>query len=529
MKKYIVNTFAIATFAICGMSLTSCSDVEDIKDLHLARVLSPTGLEARVSNSLNIVMDWYPMEGASYYEIEAYADSPDYDQRNPDVKATTEWPFYTLENLVGETTYYIRVRAIDANDASRNSKWTLIDRTTGSEQNMNKVKNADITSTTVKFTWTPGIQVDKILVTPSAAGSSAASVEYKITDADMAAGSATVTGLTPETSYKAILKLGDKTRGTASFMTALDFSDAVLITPNDADWASKLQAGGKFRLAPGTYGSPAAKLSLDADVQIGADDPSNLPVINTYININNGASVLLYQVVLDGAGTEDAGNPQAIEFKTAGLNKSLIVRDCEIKNYIKGLMYINQATVIGTIQFDNCIIHDIVCDGGDMFDSRKGGWDEFKLTNSTIYKCAAKRSIIRCDDASAAVSAKAVTIIDHNTFYEVGSDAGTNQMFLYIRFAGNSTQFTNNMVQGFRLKRGFSNAAATTPAEFGNNWYYDTFNLVELADGNTETVRFFDKGGVQFIYTPFRDPAHYDFYIEDEALRDKQFGDPRWY
>lgn len=529
MKRYIVNTFAIATMALCGMSLTSCSDVEDLKDLNLARVLSPTGLEARVSNNLNIVLEWNKMEGASHYEIEAYADTPDYDQRQPDIAVTSEATNYILTNLVGETTYYVRVRAIDANDASRNSKWTTIDRTTGSEQNMNKVKNADITSSSVKLTWTPGIQVDKILVAPAAAGSSAKSVTYNVTASDIAAGSAVVTGLTPETNYKATLKLGEKTRGTATFTTALDFSDAIEITPNDADWASKLQSGGKYKLAPGTYGAPTSKLNLDADVQIGAADPANLPVINTYININNGASVLLYQVVLDGKGTEDNGNPQAIEFKTAGTNKSLIVRDCEIKNYVKGLMYINVATVVGTIQFDNCLIHDIVCDGGDMFDSRKGGWDELKLTNSTLYNCAAKRSIFRCDDASSAVSAKAETTIDHNTFYNVGSDAGTNQMLLYIRFAGNSTVFTNNIVAGFKLKRGFSNATATTPAEFKNNWYYDTVNLVSLNDGNTETVRFFDVAGTVLAADPFRNAASADFYITDEAQRDKQFGDPRWY
>lgn len=528
MKKYIINTFAIAAMALCGTSLTSCSDVDDLKDLTLARVLSPTGLEARVSNSLNIVMSWNEMAGATGYEIEAYADAPDYDQRAADIAVTTEKPEYTLVNLVGETTYYIRVRAVDADHSERNSKWTTIDRTTGSEQNMNKVKNADITSSSVKLTWKAGIQVDKIVVAPAAAGSSAKTVTYNVTADDMANGSAVVEGLTAETNYKATLKLGEKTRGTASFTTALDFSDATLITADDAEWATKLQGGGKYKLAPGTYGAPTSKLVLDADVQIGAADPANLPVINTYININN-ASVLLYQVVLDGTGTEDNGNPQAIEFKSAGVVKSLTVRDCEIKNYVKGLMYINQPVVVGTITFDNCLIHDIVCDGGDMFDSRKGGWDLLKITNSTIYNCAAKRSIIRMDDASSAVSAKAETIIDHNTFHEVGSDDATNQMFLYIRFAGNSSQFTNNVVSGFRLKRGFSNNAATTAAEFKNNWYYDCRNLTSLVDGNTETVRFFDAAGTILTESPFRNAADADFYIKDEAQRDKQFGDPRWY
>lgn len=529
MKKYIINTFAIAAAVFSSLSLASCSDAEETQNLSLARILSPTGLGARVSNNLNIIMEWNKMEGATHYEIEAYADTPDYDSREADVTKTTKNTCDTLLNLIGETTYYIRVRAVNPENPSRNSKWSEINRTTGSEQNMYKVKNADITGSSVKLTWTPGIQVDKIIVTPAAAGSEANSAEHEITAEEMAAGAATIDGLTAETNYKAVLKYGEKTRGTATFTTALDFSDAVEITPNDADWAAKLQAGGKYKLAPGTYGDPSAKLNLDNDVVIGASDPANLPVINTYININNGASVLLYQVVLDGAGTEDNGNPQAIEFKSTGVVKSLVVRNCEIKNYVKGLMYINQAVVVGSIIFDNCLIHDIICDGGDMFDSRKGGWDEFKLTNSTLYNCCAKRSIIRFDDASSAVSAKAETTIDHCTFYEVGSDAATNQMLLYVRFAGNSSVFSNNIVAGFRLKRGFSNNGSTKAAEFSNNYYYDTVNLVSLADGNAETVRFFDTAGKVLTTNPFKNAAAADFYITDEALRDKQFGDPRWY
>lgn len=128
-------------------------------------------------------------------------------------------------------------------------------KTTNPEQNMNKVKSGDIQSKAVKLTWLAGLQVDKIICTPSSAGSTAEKVTYTLTADDIAAGSALVSGLDPETTYKVTLKLGEKTRGYATFTTNIDFSDATVITPSD-DWVSAIQnaaPGSKIALAPGTY------------------------------------------------------------------------------------------------------------------------------------------------------------------------------------------------------------------------------------------------------------------------------------
>ncbi len=209
MKRHILSILTlVAALALGTTALTSCDDPQETQDMVLDRVLSPTGLSARVSEQTNIVLAWNEMSGADSYEIEAYADSPDYGNRTPDVSGTTTATTYTLTNLIGETTYYIRVRSVDAEDESRNSKWMTIERTTDPEQNMNKVKPGDILGTSVTLTWTPGIEVDKIICEPNTAGSTEPTVEYTLTAEDIANGSATVTGLTPETSYRATLKLG---------------------------------------------------------------------------------------------------------------------------------------------------------------------------------------------------------------------------------------------------------------------------------------------------------------------------------
>ena len=170
MKRHILSILTlVAVLALGTTALTSCDDPQETQDMVLDRVLSPTGLSARVSEQTNIVLAWNEMSGADSYEIEAYADSPDYDTRTPDISGSTTATTYTLTNLIGETTYYIRVRSIDAEDESRNSKWMTIERTTDPEQNMNKVKPGDILGTSVTLTWTPGIEVDKIICEPNTA------------------------------------------------------------------------------------------------------------------------------------------------------------------------------------------------------------------------------------------------------------------------------------------------------------------------------------------------------------------------
>ena len=105
MKKYINHLMAAAVIATCGALTTSCSDPEDVQALTLDRVLSPTGISARVSENLNIIVSWDEMNGATGYEVEGYIDAPDYGTRTPDYTATKKNPIDTLKNLIGETTY----------------------------------------------------------------------------------------------------------------------------------------------------------------------------------------------------------------------------------------------------------------------------------------------------------------------------------------------------------------------------------------------------------------------------------------
>jgi hypothetical protein len=162
-----------------------------------------------------------------------------------------------------------------------------------------------------------------------------------------------------------------------------------------------------------------------------------------------------------------------------------------------------------------------------MFDSRAGGYNTFNLTNNTIYESALSRDFIRMDDASGSVTATPVITVDHNTLYNVGS-AGANYRLLYVRFAGNVLNWTNNVVANTNYKRGFSNQAKTNMPTFKNNFYYNTVNLVSAGATADPTIIGYDSEGTEVAADPFKDAANGDFTITDEKIMDKEAGDPRW-
>ena len=209
----------------------------------------------------------------------------------------------------------------------------------------------------------------------------------------------------------------------------------------------------------------------------------------------------------------------------------MTITGSEIKNFTKGFFYINNAVLVNSIIIDNCLIHHIECSGGDMFDCRAGGYNEFKLTNSTIYESAASRDFIRMDDKSSSIPATPVITIDHCTLHNVGN-GDANYRLLYVRFAGNTINWTNNIVSGFVNKRGFSEQKNTAVPTFSNNCYYNTKNLVKAGDNAEQkdgavTIRFYDENGTELTDDPFANAEAGDFTVSGKA-KDKEAGDPRW-
>ena len=514
--------FKSIVLGLATVALASCSDVADeITSIVYKRNFSPTSVEAKVRNRTNIELSWNLGDGVTNYNVEVYANDSLTFAGSPVQSfsvAPDEVPVL-IKGLEGETQYSFRVQATDGN-ASRDSKWSGAYAKTEAEQIFKNVAEEDIKGTSVTLRWTAGEKAATIVLTPG-------DIVYNVTDDDIAAGAATVTGLTPETEYTALLKSATgKTRGTITFKTGIDLADTDILVKAGDDIAAAIKdapEGYRLIVEPGEYGIATEEAAFGGSITISKQltikglRQNEHPVIKGRFKVE--APFAVDQVTLDGTGT-DGG--QCFDFTAEGEVESLTVTNSEVKNYTKGFFYINKAVLVNTITIDGNIISNIECDGGDLFDCRKGGYNKFDLKNNTIYNSAKGRDFVRMDDASKSITATPVITIDHNTIVGACNDAA--KRILYVRFAGNTINFTNNIVAS--SVGNFSNQKNTAEPTFSNNIYFEADGFVTA--GANANALFVDAAGTT-ADPQFKDAANGDFTIGNDNVKDKKAGDPRWY
>lgn len=536
MKRNILKACVVG---LGLLSIVSCDDpMDELTSLVYDRVFSPVDLEARDPQETSVRLQWTPSQGARDYTIQLFEDDSLSFSGEPDVTLTTGETSVLITGLVYDTQYSARVMANDSVDADRNSKWSEIAFRTEPEQNLDGLENENIADRSVTMSWPAEIEMDSIAVCLYTSGTDGATVTSRYLTADeIAAGRATVEGLQPETGYRVRVYLNGKERGTRTFTTIADLEGAILVHDTD-DLGAMLEAaqdgdvfalyGGTHRIAGDTE-ADAGTATISASITIKGIYPTDIPVINGNFDIENGASLSASQIIFDGSHMDASDNPQAFNYRTAGVEyDSLDIQDCTIKNYGKGVMYLNVASIINRVTFNNCIVDSVECNGGDLFDSRTGLIREFNLTNSTICHSATGRDFIRMDNASSSFSGEAgpVITVDHCTIDGVANSS--SRRLLYVRYTGNTITWTNNLVSNMpECGRGFSDNSATYVPDFRNNNYWNTLNLTEAASA-TSTARFFDTSG--YTYDPqYRNPDEGDFTIQNEDVSTRQIGDPRWY
>lgn len=516
MKKYIIAAFAFVTMLSGSITFTSCEDIDDVKELNLDRLLSPTNLVARVRNKVDIELTWDAMDKAQSYVIEVFKEDPDF-AGTPIATFESEKGSYTVYGLEGETSYSIRVKSVAEGIAD--SKWVSATRSTDAEQILYAVVDEDIEATQVTLRWPAGQVATKIELTPG-------EISYTVTAGDIASGSATITGLADETKYTAMLKNGNKTRGTATFETLLNLEGAIPVKPDDNLSAMLAEAkdGDVFALLAGTH--KAGKLSIQKNISIKAAKPADKPVLSALISLEAGVSFELKDLILDGYEAIDVAKnaDQAIQFNTAGVSYgNIAINGCTIRNYEKGLLYLNVTALAESITISNCTIYDIVCTGGDFFDCREGTAKVVNFTNNTVYNCAnTARDFFRIDDKSANLSAAPVLLVDHNTFNNVSNNSG--KRLLYVRWKGNDITFTNNILANTNAY--YTNQSSTNMATMSKNNYFNAPNFTGSTVNNAQN----DVSGKYTTLDPgFKDLENGDFTLSNEDLIYEKIGAPKWY
>ena len=513
-------------FGLGTLALTSCDDaMDEITSIVLNRDFAPIGLEAKSATENSITLEWTKSHDNVTYTIELFADdSLTFEGTASNTYTDIEATKLKISGLVYDTKYSARVMTIDNDDPNRNSKWSNVFFRTSAQQIFETPTENDIADRSVIMTWPAGeaattvrVYVDDNLVK-----------EQPVTADEVNEGKVVVTGLEPETAYTIRLYNGEKQRGSKNITTIADLNGATLVHEGD-DLRTLIEAandGDVFALYGGTHIIPdsdtegkASSVKVTKSITIKGIYPTNVPVIKGRFEIYDGASLDISQVVIDGI--DNSTTDQAFNFKTAEATyPRLRVENAEIKNFGKGVYYLNVAATVQELTFYNCLIHDIVCDGGDMFDCRKGRIDALNFQQCTIYNSCAARDFIRMDDASARGGTPSITV-DHCT---IDGCANGGKRLLYVRYVGNVINWTNNIVTNTGAV--WSNQSKTGVPQFQNNVYFNCAKL-NIADVEGKTNMFADEAGKE-ANPQYKDAANGDFTVGNESVSKLGVGDPRW-
>ena len=520
ISKYLLGLATIIT-------VSSCSDqMDEITSLILDRNYAPVELTAKVVNKTNVKLTWVK-SNADSYTIEVFQDDSLTFAGTP-VKTITNIQAsdipYTVNSLQGETNYSFRVKAVTKDDASRDSKWSTAYVETEAENILSAVnEETDITATTVTLNWPAGQTATSIVATNNDSFASNV-ITHTITADEIAAGKATISGLTPETNYTLKLYNTTKTRGTVKVKTAIDLGGATLVKAGSdlKTCIDNANDGDVLALMPGTYpiNTIDGNMPLNKSIAIKSVRSYDKAIIQGGFQLNNGAALSLTQLVLDG--NNNTTIKYVADYKTAGKFGDLTIEGCDVKGYTGGVYYVNIAADITNLKINNSIIHNIST-ASDFMDCRLGAIHNLTFTNNTVYAISC-RDFFRYDNKASSFPGVTPYInVDHNTLDGLGS---VNKGVFYVRFTGTSIAFTNNIVSNSTGL--FCKFAPTSVPNFSGNNYYNSPNFVEATDDKTNVgITVYDNTGTS--YNPsYADYANHDFTVKSEDLKSSKTGDPRW-
>jgi len=518
-KKF---TYILAAFAVIGFTASCGDDIpEEITSIETDRLFSPTDVELRVINKTSIRVNWKAVTGAVSYDVEVFETAVGEGTivQSAAGLTTLDLP-YVFTGFDGETNYTVRIKALS--DTKNDSKWIDATVKTETEQIFQAVASEDLEATQVVLRWTAGQTATSIILTPA---DGSADINYTVTADDIAAGAATITGLTGEVEYTAVIKNGEKTRGSVTFTTPVDIGNATLVEDGD-DLAAMLAAateGEVFAIMPGEYA--LGEFSPTKSFALKGVRPADKPIITGSFKIAaTVTSIELNSIILDG---NDVSRPFDGDNASCKVG-SITISDCTIRNYKSGFIYANKAEAsFGDITISNSIIEDITGDGGGGIDFRAGSLGSFSAENVTFSN--GFRDLLRLD-----ITTNTTTInvtFKNCTFYKVCTFDNSNNTGLFrIRTTDaaltvSKCLFVNIGVTGVSANygnwcSGSNNMKAVTT--YSNNYYYDSPYLwvglytnpsaVDATEGNPG----------------FADAANGDFTISNEDMIFYEIGDARW-
>jgi hypothetical protein len=194
---------------LLSVLLVSCKEKEDeyAQDRMFRPITFIANMDANIAS-----LSWTPIGGAKYI-LEVSKDSLLFETELQTIEVKNK--SYRLEDLWSDTRYSVRIKSVSIQGDIPDSDYNEITFKTGIENIFYVVAPDGIDFNQVTLTWNKEKKVDRIVV--SAAGLEDVSVT--LSNNEISAGAAIITGLEPGTDYTFLIYLGEMLRGTVTAKT----------------------------------------------------------------------------------------------------------------------------------------------------------------------------------------------------------------------------------------------------------------------------------------------------------------------
>lgn len=541
--KYIFGTVSALVLGI--IAVTSCTDANDWEtDSSHDRLFAPTGDISVTSYDTYAEISFKKVPGATAYQIEMNTDTLSND--NMEVSENSIAGIYetnnvTIDNLYGETNYYLRVRSLSD---EKLSNWIYYSTGSGrgyfktkAEQLFNPVTKADVFDNAIHVTWLADSDVDRLAILKG--DEEVQSVD--IDDALRANAEYTFNDLNPTTTYIIEIYKGISRRGQLKVTTAS--------APPAASYVYELPVGetrignellkeiaelAKAEAGSETNYSATIVIPADAEIEIyteGESGPSNVTIpdgMSISFFGNSGGETPTLKLVknfdIEGSHTfvtfqnvniEEAGAGYFINQSKTSTVGTFTVQDCEVSGMKTAFFRLqgSNGITINQLTLDNSIFHDM-CNGYSFIHvdagSGKGVVENVKIHNCTLYNVATggKMFIYSKGTDMESIEIDYLTMYNsignNNYLIDFGDDSHGAETFMISNsiFAKTPDEVTKNIRA--KIAPIFMNTFTTTD-------FYKTLAGAEQFSGTAADL--------------FKDPENADFTLKTTSI---QAGDQRW-
>ena len=534
------NIYKVIGAGAVVLLMAGCTDGNDWDtDGSYNRTFAPTGDITIERYDTKAAVSFKAVAGAKSYEVEVNTDSLYQDEvSSTSILQTFTTASDTIRGLVGETNYYLRVRAIS--EGKPNSKWLYYKTgsgrgyfTTLAEQLFYDLTAEDIEDGVLHLSWIAGSEVTKIVVLANGEEL----FDILLSAEAIAAGHYDLVGLAPTTTYTIQLFNGDTKRGslnvtTPASMPSADFKYTLDASVDVISQDLMNEIAEQAKAAAGSETNYSATIGIPAGVTIDIHGTSEAGDA-TSVKIPDGMSVTFFG--LSGGETPVINLSKSLDIR--GSHAYVRLENVNIKD--GGCQYfINQSEgcTLGELSFTDVSLTDmarswvrlqgsaaksieqILVDGCTVTNQGSGAYALFYFNSAdyTIGRLVVRNSTFNTlqhsftDCRSAKINGIEVSnctfynIIGAGRYFVDAQNVNVPIMLNSVIFAKTATETSKGVREGI--------------VESSNSYFTSDFVL----SSNKFTVDQTFEGSSADL---FKDPENGDFTLKVSSVT---AGDPRW-